>query len=205
MRVGGGGVRGRAQREALVVAVRGGDVAVRRGHVEAHELRGQRRREGRWQTKMGVDLKGKTLGILGLGKQGARVARVAPAFDMEMIAWSPNMTAETAASHGARLVSKEELFQTSDFLSIHVLLSARSRGLVGAAELKSMKPSARIVNTSRGPIVDQDVERISHRDAPEDLVRKGADIERRVLARAMRYHLEDRVILNGLKTVVFTD
>ncbi len=113
-------------------------------------------REGRWQTKMGVDLKGKTLGILGLGKQGGRVARVAPAFDMEMIAWSPNMTAETAASHGARLVSKEELFQTSDFLSIHVLLSARSRGLVGAAELKSMKPSARIVNTSRGPIIDQD-------------------------------------------------
>ena len=77
------------------------------------------------------------------------MARVAPAFDMEMIAWSPNMTAETAASHGARLVSKE-IVPNLDFLSIHVLLSARSRGLVGAAELKSMKPSARIVNTSRG-------------------------------------------------------
>ncbi len=113
-------------------------------------------RAGNWQTRIGVDLKGKTLGLIGLGKQGGRVARVAPAFEMDLIAWSPNMTAETAAANGARLVSREEIFSQSDFLSIHVILSDRSRGMVGEAELRSMKPTARIVNTSRGPIIDQD-------------------------------------------------
>ncbi|MFV0297301.1 MAG: D-2-hydroxyacid dehydrogenase family protein [Hyphomicrobiaceae bacterium] len=110
--------------------------------------------EGRWQTTVGQDLKGKTLGLLGLGRLGGAVAGYAKAFGMELIAWSQNLTAERAVEKGARLVDKDELFQQSDFISIHLVLSGRSRGLVGARELGLMKPTASIINTSRGPIID---------------------------------------------------
>jgi phosphoglycerate dehydrogenase-like enzyme len=109
----------------------------------------------RWQTTLGVDLYGKTLGIIGLGKLGSRVARVANAFDMKVIAWSENLTAEKAKEAGATLVSKEELFKQSDFVTIHTQLSPRTRGLVGAAEFALMKPTAFFINSSRGPIADE--------------------------------------------------
>jgi phosphoglycerate dehydrogenase-like enzyme len=112
-------------------------------------------REGRWQTRVGVGLNGKTLGVLGLGTLGSRVARIGRALEMDVIAWSQNLTAERAAEHGARRVEKDELFARSDFLSIHLVLSERTRGLVGARELASMKRTAYLVNTSRGPIVDE--------------------------------------------------
>ena len=114
-------------------------------------------RAGRWHEGIagGVVLEGKRLGLLGLGKLGARVAGYAKAFGMEVVAWSQNLTAEKAALAGAVHVSKEELFRTSDFVSIHLVLSDRSRGLVGAAEFALMKPGAILVNTSRGPIVDE--------------------------------------------------
>lgn len=109
-----------------------------------------------WQTTVGTDLAGKTLGLLGLGRLGARVAKYARAFDMDVIAWSQNLTAERAAEAGATLVSKEELFSGADFLSIHLVLSARTRGIVGAADFARIKRTAYLVNTSRGPIVDTD-------------------------------------------------
>ncbi len=112
-------------------------------------------REGRWQTTLGIGLKGKTLGLLGLGRLGSQVAGVGKAFGMETIAWSQNLTAERAAEAGAALVSKAELFARADIVSIHLVLSPRSRGLVGEAELARMKPTAFLVNTSRGPIVDE--------------------------------------------------
>ncbi|MGE0719711.1 MAG: D-2-hydroxyacid dehydrogenase family protein [Alphaproteobacteria bacterium] len=112
-------------------------------------------RAGGWQTTVGVGLEGRTLGLVGLGRLGGRVARVAKAFEMDVIAWSTNLTAAKAAEGGARLVSKEELFARADVISIHLVLSARSRHLVGAADLARMKPSAYLVNTSRGPIVDE--------------------------------------------------
>ena len=112
-------------------------------------------RAGGWQTTLGVGLKGKTLAVLGLGNLGSQVARIGKAFGMEAIAWSQNLTAERAQSAGAALVAKEELFRRADVLSIHLVLSARSRGTVGAAELALMKPSAYLVNTSRGPIVER--------------------------------------------------
>ncbi|MEV4597605.1 D-2-hydroxyacid dehydrogenase family protein [Amycolatopsis sp. NPDC049253] len=111
--------------------------------------------EGGWQVGVGTVLSGKTLGLLGLGRLGSASARIGQAFGMETIAWSPNLTAEKAAEHGVAAVSKEELFERSDVLSVHVVLSDRSRGLVGAAELGRMKPTALLVNTSRGPIVDE--------------------------------------------------
>lgn len=113
-------------------------------------------REGGWQLGVGSDLEGKTLGLLGLGRIGSRVARVGQAFGMKTIAWSQNLTAEKAAEHGVTAVSKQELFTSSDVLSIHMILSDRTRGLVGATEMSSMKPTALLVNTSRGPIVDED-------------------------------------------------
>jgi phosphoglycerate dehydrogenase-like enzyme len=113
-------------------------------------------REGGWQIGVGSGLEGKTLGLLGLGKLGSRVAKVGQAFGMEIIAWSQNLTAEKAAEHGVTAVTKNELFTRSDVLSIHVMLSDRSRGLVGLPELAAMKPTALLVNTSRGPIVDED-------------------------------------------------
>ncbi len=111
-------------------------------------------REGRWQTSLGIGLKGKTLGLLGLGRLGGQVARIGNAFGMETIAWSQNLTAARAAEAGATAVSKAELFARADIVSVHVVLSPRSRGLVAAAELAQMKPTAFLVNTSRGPIVD---------------------------------------------------
>jgi phosphoglycerate dehydrogenase-like enzyme len=118
--------------------------------VEAESMR-----SGGWQVTVGEGLYGKTLGILGLGRVGSEVARVGQVFGMNTIAWSQNLTPETAAEHGVRAVTKEQLFAESDVLSIHVVLSERTRGLVGAAELRSMKPSAVLVNTSRGPVVDE--------------------------------------------------
>jgi phosphoglycerate dehydrogenase-like enzyme len=110
-------------------------------------------RGGGWQHFIGDDLAGRTLGLLGLGNIGGAVARIAKAFGMEVLARSQNLTADRAADAGARLVTKDELFRQSDIISIHLVLSSRTRGLVGAAELTLMKPSARLVNTSRGPIV----------------------------------------------------
>ena len=108
-----------------------------------------------WQTTIGVDLGGKTLGVLGLGKLGIRIAHFAKAFDMNVIAWSQNLTPERCREAGIEHVGKEDLFRRSDFLSIHLVLSARTRGLVGAAELALMRRTAFLINTSRGPIVDE--------------------------------------------------
>jgi phosphoglycerate dehydrogenase-like enzyme len=119
-------------------------------HREDHAVRG-----GRWQISMGVDLHGKTLGVVGLGNLGSQVATVGKAFQMNIIAWSQNLTAERAASFGARLVSKDELLSQSDIVTIHLVLSERTRGLIGARELGLMKPSAYVINTSRGPIIDE--------------------------------------------------
>jgi phosphoglycerate dehydrogenase-like enzyme len=113
-------------------------------------------RDGRWQTTVGTDLAGSTLGVLGLGRLGTQVARIGRAFDMRVIAWSRNLTPERAAEAGATWVPQEELFATADVLTIHLKLSERTTGLVSAAELAAMKPSAVLINTSRGPIVDQD-------------------------------------------------
>jgi phosphoglycerate dehydrogenase-like enzyme len=112
-------------------------------------------RAGGWQHTMGRDLAGQTLGLLGLGRIGAMVAKVGAAFGMNIIAWSQNLTAEVAAERGGTLVSKEELFANADVLSIHLVLSDRTRALVGAAELALMKPTAVLINVSRGPIVDE--------------------------------------------------
>jgi phosphoglycerate dehydrogenase-like enzyme len=110
---------------------------------------------GKWQTTVGIDLHGKVLGILGLGKLGGQAATIGNAFRMQVIAWSENLTPERASAVGAQLVSKEDLFRRSDFLTIHTILSKRTRGLVGAADLATMKPTAYLINTSRGPIVDE--------------------------------------------------
>ncbi len=112
-------------------------------------------REGGWQTTVGTILAGKTLGLLGLGRLGAGAAKIGQAFGMETIAWSQNLTQEKAGPHGVTAVSKDELFARADVLSVHLVLSDRSRGLVGAPELAAMKPTAILVNTSRGPIVDE--------------------------------------------------
>ncbi|WP_061293016.1 D-2-hydroxyacid dehydrogenase family protein [Herbidospora cretacea] len=112
-------------------------------------------REGRWQTTLGADLAGTTLGVLGLGRLGTQVARIGQAFDMRVIAWSENLTPERAAGAGATWVPKDELFAASDVLSVHLKLGDRTTGLVGRAELAAMKASAILVNTSRGPIVDE--------------------------------------------------
>ncbi len=108
-----------------------------------------------WQVTIGPELEGLTLGILGLGKLGTRTAAIGKAFGMRVIAWSTNLTPEKCKEAGVEYVTKEELFKQSDFISIHVVLSQRSRGLVGAAEFALMKPTAYLINTSRGPIVDE--------------------------------------------------
>lgn len=108
-----------------------------------------------WQSTVGIELAGKTLGILGLGKLGTRVAEIGKAFGMNVIAWSQNLTEEKAGAAGAKRVSKEELFRQSDFITIHTQLSERTRGVVGAAEFSLMKPGAYLINTSRGPIVEE--------------------------------------------------
>ena len=110
-------------------------------------------RGGGWQQSVGDDMTGRTLGLLGLGNVGGAVAKIGAAFGMKVIAWSQNLTNERAAEGGAICVSKEELFRGADVLSIHLVLSDRTRGLVGAAELTLMKQTARLINTSRGPIV----------------------------------------------------
>src|SRR6185295_18351518 len=101
-------------------------------------------RAGGWQLTIGDGLHGKTLGVLGLGNIGSEVARIGLAFGMEVIAWSQNLTADKAQTCGARLVSKEELFRNADVLTVHLVLSERTKGIVGAAELRAMKPSARL-------------------------------------------------------------
>jgi len=108
-----------------------------------------------WQSTLGLDLAGRTLGVIGLGKLGSKVAQVGRAFGLEVIAWSQNLTADKAREAGAMLVSKEELFRRADFVTVHLQLSSRTRGLIGARELGLMKPSAYFINTSRGPIVDE--------------------------------------------------
>jgi phosphoglycerate dehydrogenase-like enzyme len=110
---------------------------------------------GGWQTTLGVDLEGRTLGILGLGNLGAKVGRIGAAMGMKVIAWSQNLTPEQATERGAERVEKDELLRRSDVISIHLVLSPRSRGLVGAREFGLMKPTALLINTSRGPIVDE--------------------------------------------------
>jgi phosphoglycerate dehydrogenase-like enzyme len=112
-------------------------------------------REGAWQVSVGTGLSGKTLGLLGLGRLGSRVARVGLAFDMRVIAHSQNLTPARAAEHGAELVSFDSLLSESDVLSVHLVLSERTRGLIGERELSKMKPSALLINTSRGPIIDE--------------------------------------------------
>ena len=115
----------------------------------------QAMREGRWQTTVGRDLKGRTLGLIGLGRLGSQMAKYAHAFGMPVIAWSQNLTAETAAANGATRVEKDDLFSRADIISIHTKLSPRTTGLVGAGELALMKPDALLINTSRGPVIDE--------------------------------------------------
>lgn len=116
----------------------------------------RRLRDGRWQSTVGFELAGKTLGVLGLGKIGRRVAAYGQAFGMNVIAWSPNLTDEAAVQAGVGKVSKEALFRESDVVSVHVRLSERSRGVVGEEELRLLGPAGVLVNTARGPLVDED-------------------------------------------------
>lgn len=110
-------------------------------------------RSGLWQTTIGTDLKGKTIGILGLGNIGTRIAAYALAFEMKVLAWSPNLTKEKAEAAGAVLVSKDTLFSNSDFITIHMVLSNKSKGIVSREDLSRMKPTAYLINTSRGPLI----------------------------------------------------
>ena len=126
-------------------------IATVRNLAEEH----RRMRDGAWQTTVGMTLSGKTLGLLGLGRVGKSMAKYAKAFGMEVIAWSQNLTEEAAAAAGARRVEKAALFEESDVVSVHLVLSERSRGLVAAPELALMGPHAYLINTSRGPIVDE--------------------------------------------------
>ncbi len=112
-------------------------------------------RSGSWQTTLGIGLNGKTLGILGLGKLGSQVARIGNAFGMDIIAWSQNLTEKRAIENGVTLATFDDLMKNSDFLSIHTVLSERTRGLIGQRELNLMKSTAFLINTSRGPIVDE--------------------------------------------------
>lgn len=111
--------------------------------------------DGRWMTTVGTDLYGSTLGLCGLGRIGSMVAEVGKAFGMDLIAWSQNLTAERCEEFGAELVTKDELLARSDFLSVHLVLSDRTRSLIAEPELRAMKPTAWLVNTSRGPICDE--------------------------------------------------
>jgi phosphoglycerate dehydrogenase-like enzyme len=116
-------------------------------------LEGRRMREGAWQGTVGINLAGRTLGLLGLGRIGKRMAEYGRAFGMPVIAWSQNLTDDTARAVGAKRVEKDDLFRLADIVSIHVVLSERTRGLVTARELALMKPDSYLINTSRGPIV----------------------------------------------------
>ena len=112
-------------------------------------------RSGGWQTGVGSDLRGKTLAVLGLGNVGGPVAEIGKAFGMRVIAWSPNLTSERAS--GVQLVSKADLFRKADFLTVHLVLSPKTRGIIGVAELALMKRSSYLINTSRGPLIDETV------------------------------------------------
>jgi phosphoglycerate dehydrogenase-like enzyme len=113
-------------------------------------------RSGGWQSTIGADLAGATLGLVGLGRLGTAVARIGLAFDMDVLAWSQNLDPVVARELGVEPTTKEELFARSDVVSVHLVLSDRTRGIVGDAELRAMKPTACLVNTSRGPVVDTD-------------------------------------------------
>ncbi|WP_158018674.1 D-2-hydroxyacid dehydrogenase family protein [Mycobacterium basiliense] len=126
-------------------------IATVRNLAEEH----RRMRDGSWQSTVGATLSGKTLGLVGLGRVGSRMAAYANVFGMQAIAWSQNLSEQTAADVGVRRVDKAALFAESDVVSLHVVLSERTRGLVGAHELALMKPHAYLINTSRGPIVDE--------------------------------------------------
>ena len=126
-------------------------IATVRNLAEEH----RRMRDGGWQTTTGMTLSGKTLGLLGLGRIGKRMAGYANVFGMEVIAWSQNLTHEAAAAAGARRVEKATLFEESDVVSVHLVLSERTRGLVAEPELALMTPHAYLINTSRGPIIDE--------------------------------------------------
>ena len=143
--------RFRSVRDATPELAWGLMIATVRNLAEEH----RNMRDGGWQSTAGMTLSGKTLGLLGLGRVGQRMAEYATAFGMEVVAWSQNLTEEAAASVGARRVEKSALFEASDVVSIHLVLSERTRGLVGASELALMKPHAYLINTSRGPIVDE--------------------------------------------------
>jgi phosphoglycerate dehydrogenase-like enzyme len=126
-------------------------IATVRNLAEEH----RRMREGGWQSTTGLILCGKTLGLVGLGRIGRRMAQYAAVFGMEVIAWSQNLTEQAAAEVGVRRVEKDDLFRDADVVSIHLVLSERTRGLIGGRELGLMKPSAYLINTSRGPIVEE--------------------------------------------------
>jgi phosphoglycerate dehydrogenase-like enzyme len=123
----------------------------------ARDLVGEDRsiRTGGWQRSVGADLDGATLGVVGLGRLGSRVASIGLAFGMDVIAWSQNLQSATAQARGVRAVSKEELFRTADVVTVHLQLSERTRGLITKDDLALLKPTATIVNTSRGPIIDE--------------------------------------------------
>ncbi|BBY40426.1 2-hydroxyacid dehydrogenase [Mycobacterium mantenii] len=143
--------RFRSMRDATPELAWGLMIATVRHLAEEHRsMRG-----GGWQSSAGMTLSGKTLGLVGLGRVGRRMAEYATAFGMEVVAWSQNLTLDAAASVGARRVEKASLFESSDVVSVHLVLSERTRGLIGAAELALMKPHAYLINTSRGPIVDE--------------------------------------------------
>lgn len=112
-------------------------------------------RQGGWQTTIGTDLSGKTIGIIGLGRIGNKIAGYAKAFDMNVLAWSQNLTEEKATAAGAKLVSKETLLQESDFVTIHLVLSERTKSILKTEDLRLMKPTAFLVNTSRGPLIEE--------------------------------------------------
>lgn len=112
-------------------------------------------KNGKWQTTVGADLKGKTIGIIGLGNIGSRIAIIAKAFEMEVISWSPGLSTEEAALKGVRAVNKEELFSTADFVSIHMVLSESSKGIIKLKDMELMKPGAFLINTSRGPLINE--------------------------------------------------
>lgn len=143
--------RFRSMRDATPELAWGLMIATVRNLADGH----RNMRDGGWQTSAGMTLSGKTLGLLGLGRVGRRMAEYATAFGMEVVAWSQNLTEQAAASAGARRVEKATLFESADVVSIHLVLSERTRGLVGAAELALMKPHAYLINTARGPIVDE--------------------------------------------------
>jgi phosphoglycerate dehydrogenase-like enzyme len=130
-------------------------LALMLGHARGLVYEDRMMRAGKYQTTIPTVLAGKTLGVVGLGRLGSRMARICKALDMKVVAWSQNLTAEKAAGQGVDLVTREELFSRSDYVSIHLVLSERSRGLVGAADIARMKQGAMLINTSRGPIVDE--------------------------------------------------